>query len=107
MVNDRGNIKWTAMMMPEHINLLNQMWEEKEYKEKPLLDEQHMYEINMKLHLAISNNLNVFIEYYKDHDFHEINGKLKMIDSTQKYLQLDDENPTEILMENILDVHID
>jgi len=31
-VNDRGTKKWTAMMMPEHEEMLHQMWQEQEYK---------------------------------------------------------------------------
>ncbi|WP_040954083.1 YolD-like family protein [Virgibacillus sp. SK37] len=86
MVNDRGNIKWTSIMMPEHINLLKQMWEEKDHKKKPILDEQQVNEISLKLQLAISNDLNVSIDYYKQHDFHKINGKLIKIDLMRKYL---------------------
>ncbi|WP_077318167.1 YolD-like family protein [Virgibacillus proomii] len=107
MLNDRGNIKWTSIMMPEHINMLKQMWKEKEYKTKPILDEQQMNEISLKLQLAITNDLNVSIDYYEEHDFHKINGKLQKVDSLQKYLELNDADSTEILLENILDVHID
>ncbi|AIF42145.1 YolD-like family protein [Virgibacillus sp. SK37] len=107
MVNDRGNIKWTSIMMPEHINLLKQIWEEKDHKKKPVLDEQQVNEINMKLQLAIHNDLNIIIEYYKDHDYHKINGKLKNVDSMRKFLQLNDSNFTSIPLGDILELHID
>ncbi|MGJ9458491.1 YolD-like family protein [Oceanobacillus sp. CF4.6] len=107
MVNDRGNIKWTAMMMPEHINLLNQMWEEKEHKIKSELDEQQLNDINMKLQLAIHNDLSITIEYYKRYDFHKINGKLKKIDTMKRYLQLNDNKYTIVSLESILEVYID
>ncbi|WP_419893407.1 YolD-like family protein [Oceanobacillus kimchii] len=41
-VNDRGTIKWTAMMLPEHAELLNQLKEKKNRKQKPILDEQQL-----------------------------------------------------------------
>lgn len=32
--NDRGAIKWTAMMVPEHVELLNQLKEKQNRKQK-------------------------------------------------------------------------
>ncbi|GIP64468.1 hypothetical protein J32TS6_30230 [Virgibacillus pantothenticus] len=40
MVNDRVTIKWTSIMLPEHVEMLEEVWKEQEYKEKPILDEQ-------------------------------------------------------------------
>ncbi|GAB3801050.1 YolD-like family protein [Virgibacillus kimchii] len=59
MVNDRGNIKWTSLMLPEHVQLIKEMWEEDDKKEKPILDEQQIEEIIMKLRMALHDNLTV------------------------------------------------
>lgn len=102
-VNDRGSIKWTAMMLPEHIQMLNKMWKDKERKAKPMLDEQELEEINMKLQLAIHHHhLPVQIKYYSDYDYKVIKGKIKKIDLADKYIQLDDY--TKIGLMDILDV---
>ncbi|WP_158591788.1 YolD-like family protein [Oceanobacillus halophilus] len=105
MVNDRGTIKWTSMMMPEHINMLNQMWNEKEYKTKPIIDAQQLSEMNTKLQLAIHNNLTVRIKYYKNHDFHTMAGKLKSIDINNKQIVL--QGKERICLTDILDVIIE
>ncbi|NRG48129.1 hypothetical protein HRF87_25905 [Bacillus sp. CRN 9] len=49
-----------------------------------------MNDINIKLQLTIHNDMNVIVEYYKQHDFHKIKEKLKKVDSMGKYLQLND-----------------
>ncbi|MFC2947662.1 YolD-like family protein [Virgibacillus sediminis] len=89
-LNDRGTKKWTSLMMPEHIQLLNQMWKEKEYKEKPILDEQKMQDINAQLQLAIHNNLTVNIKNNANRDYETIAGKLLKIDSLDKQIQLNE-----------------
>ncbi|WP_068675133.1 YolD-like family protein [Oceanobacillus sp. Castelsardo] len=104
-VNDRGTIKWTAMMLPEHIQLLNKMWKDKEKKAKPMLDEQELEEINMKLQLAIHHHLSVEIKYYSNYDYKMMKGKIKKIDLADKYIQLEDY--TRIGLMDILDVDME
>ena len=38
MLKDRGTIKWTSLMLPEHVERLKNMWSETEKTAKPLLD---------------------------------------------------------------------
>lgn len=104
-VNDRGTKKWTAMMMPEHIKMINDLWAEDDRKEKPILDEQQKVEIDLKLQLAIKDDLTVEVEYYADCDYHILKGKLLMVDSLNRRLRFDDEE-TEIQLDDIIDVNI-
>lgn len=104
-VNDRGTIKWTSIMMPEHIQMLNKMWKEQDRKAKPMLDEQELEEINMKLQLAIHNNLFVVIKHYSDYDYKVAKGKLKKVDGMNNSLELD--NDTKINLMDILDVVVE
>lgn len=46
-IHDRGNIKWTAIMLPEHVQMLDEIFNGPEKKKKPILDEQEIQEINM------------------------------------------------------------
>lgn len=109
MQNDRGAKKWTAMMMPEQINMLNQMWEEQEYKEKPIIDEQKMFEINTMLQLALHNDLTIKVEYYdtQKHDYLKIKDKLLMVDNLRSVMRFDNDEQTEIELINVLDVSVD
>ena len=104
-VNDRGTKKWTAMMMPEHIKMINDLWSEDDRKEKPILDEQQKVEIDLKLQLAIKDDLTVEVEYYGDYDYHTEKGKLLIVDSLNRRLRFDDKE-TEIQLDDIIDVNI-
>ncbi|WP_430787520.1 YolD-like family protein [Virgibacillus flavescens] len=103
-VNDRGTKKWTAMMLPEHIELLKKMWQEEEYKEKPILDEQQLMEMETKLQCALHNNLTVEIKHYDEPHFAVARGKLLKINARSGYLRVGEK---EISLENVLDVYID
>jgi len=53
MIRDRGNIKWTAMMLPEHLKLLRE-WQEEEGRREPFEpDPQQMEEWDRMLHEAL------------------------------------------------------
>src|SRR5699024_1318970 len=108
-VNDRGTKKWTAMMIPEHEEMLQQMWDEQKYKEKPILDEQKQFEINSKLQLAINNDLTVEVEYYDHdvHDFQTIKGKLIMVDNLARVLRFDDASSTVVSLNDVMEVVVD
>lgn len=104
MVNDRGDIKWTSLMLPEHVQMIKEMWAEDDKKEKPILDEQQIEENAMKLQLAIHNDLSIEIKYFKDHDFHTVEGKLKSIVAGDCIIFSDG---TRIKLNNVIDVFID
>jgi|GEM_PF-7108105 len=103
-VNDRGTKKWTSMMMPEQIEALKQVIAEQNYKEKPILDEQQLVEIDLKLQIALKDDLTVEVEYFAAHDFHTVKEKLLMIDALNKRLRFDD--GTELNLDDVLDVTI-
>ncbi|WP_449355708.1 YolD-like family protein [Virgibacillus natechei] len=90
-MNDRGTIKWTSLMMPEQIQLLNETWEQQDWKEKPDLDGQYIAEINLKIEMALENDLTIEIEYFKNHDYHKIKGKLLGVDVLNQFVQIEDE----------------
>lgn len=90
MINDRGTIKWTSMMMPEHQNMLKEMWSQKEWKEKPMLDEHLINEINLTLQEALANDLTIEIEYFKNHDYHKMKGRLLGVNPLLNYVRIND-----------------
>ncbi|GGN62938.1 MULTISPECIES: YolD-like family protein [Oceanobacillus] len=103
-MKDRGNIKWTSIMLPEHANLLKEMWARDEWNEKPILDEQLVMEINLKLQLALHNELTVEVEYFKNHDYHKVRDKLLAVDPLNNYLRLEG---MELPLDAIVGVWID
>lgn len=46
VIRDRGNIKWNAMMLPEHVKVLREWREKDKYEEKPTLDEGALQDLN-------------------------------------------------------------
>lgn len=65
MIRDRGKIKWTSMMLPEHVSLLREWAEEDSYETRNELDEQKIEEINHTIAEAMEYGANVRISYYK------------------------------------------
>lgn len=100
MVNDRGTKKWTSLMLPEHVEMLKNVFAEQEHKEKPILDEQQIMENEEIIKHAIHDQLMIEITYFKDHDFQVIQGKVTNI--TDDHLSLDQ---LKIYLQDIIEVN--
>ena len=53
-INERGTKKWTSLMLPEQIEMLEQLDREQDRKEKPILDEQMKAEYYIMLIMITS-----------------------------------------------------
>lgn len=103
-IKDRGNIKWTSLMLVEHRKKLEELKNSEENREKPDLDQQ-IYEVfNYKIKEAVEKNRKVKITYYKENDYREINAYIKSFDSNQKLLYLSGRQVRQIPFENIADI---
>ncbi|WP_368900887.1 YolD-like family protein [Oceanobacillus oncorhynchi] len=106
-INDRGNMKWTAMMLPEHVEMLNELNKQQEYKDKPIVDDQQVELIAFKLMEATDENKKAWIKYFKNHDFHEVVGYVEPIFSFDNYFNcVDDEEVVRIHYDWLVDVEI-
>ena len=103
MVNDRGTKKWTSLMLPEHIKMLEDIWKEDKKKIKPMMDEQLQIEFGSLLQLALKDDLTVEVTYHADFNFHTTKGKLTMIDALNRRVQF---SYKEINMDDITEVTI-
>ncbi|MBD7985938.1 YolD-like family protein [Sporosarcina sp. Sa2YVA2] len=65
MLRDRGRIKWTAMMLPEHIAQLRDWQKEDDFEQRQQPDEQQLEEWNLKFQQALLKNWPVEIHYWK------------------------------------------
>lgn len=103
-IKDRGNIKWTSLMLVEHRKKLEELKNSEKNREKPDLDQQ-IYEVfNYKIKEAIEKNQEVKITYYKNNDYREINTYIKSFDSNQKILFLTDKQVRQIPFEYIAEI---
>lgn len=103
-VQDRGSIKWTSLMLPEHVEMLKEVFVE--YKEKPILDEQTMLEIDQSLKYALTYNVDIVLTYYEHGQFKVIEGKLAKIERFTRQIVLSNDCGTYVPLKNVLDVQI-
>lgn len=90
MIRDRGTMKWTAMMLPEHVKLLRDWAKEDEYEKVREMDEQHLQVMDETISEAIEFEKSLTVTHYRQqkyelvighiHTFDQIDGKLHIVD---------------------------
>lgn len=98
MAHDRGSIKWTTMMLPEHAELLKELWEEDDYQEKPLLDIQQIEQLERDILIACHKHLSVELTIYQAKRRKTVQGYIKKLDQKKKCLYLADDAGDEIIL---------
>lgn len=88
MLRDRGNIKWTSLMLPEHVELLKDMWQEDTKVQKPELDEQEMEAMEQRLYHAYHCTESVQLTVYTDGEFSTVTGSIKQINKQTQTFRL-------------------
>lgn len=94
MLRDRGTIKWTAMMLPEHVKLLRDWVREDFFQEKPELDEQKLEQLNEQL-IDSHEKLCTF-RFYTNKQAHTVTGRVKKVDAFKRTIQIIKEEGGEI-----------
>lgn len=89
VIRDRGAIKWTAMMLPEHVRLLRDWVKEDGYEEKPLLDEQKLEELHQLIDRSFHEKSDVMFTYYEHHTFQAVKGRVLDIDFVQRKIHIE------------------
>jgi len=108
MIRDRGRIKWTAMMLPEHVKMLRDWVKEDGYEQKREMDEQQMELMNETLSEAIELDQYVTITHYRDPNYEMVIGKIHYWDEMTQKLHVIDRfgEVHRISMEAIADIRI-
>lgn len=76
MIKDRGTIKWTSLMLPEHVEMLKQMWKENDKIEKPIIDPQMMEVFERELIEAYRNKTKITLLYFDNGYIKEYTGNI-------------------------------
>ena len=87
---DRGNKKWTAMMLTEHVELLRQWHDEDEFTERPELDEWELTLLAEEVERAHKGKSDVKLTHWKDGKLLDDYGTIINIDRSSKIIVLDD-----------------
>lgn len=88
VIRDRGNIKWTAIMLPEHVAAVKQEVINLEKVKQPILDEDRLTEIEMLIHEAMEYNLQLEFKIFKKGYIESIIGHTHFIDYIKKEFRL-------------------
>lgn len=88
MLRDRGTIKWTSLMLPEHVELLKEMWQEDANVQKPELDSQEIDIMNQRLSHACHYKIPVRLSIYDAGDIMKVTGHIKQINTYAETIQL-------------------
>ncbi|MER2088342.1 MAG: YolD-like family protein [Sporosarcina sp.] len=81
MNRDRGRIKWTAMMLTEHLEKLRDWTGEDDYEVKPDIDEWTLQEFQQQLDIAYQSQCEVRIKTWEKGTLVDTIGILKRLDN--------------------------
>lgn len=87
---DRGKIKWTAMMLPEHISLLREWQKEDDYVNKPELTDIDLQDIQEQLESAMLRKCMTQIRTWQDGKVTDYLGTVEEIDVRNQLIMLQD-----------------
>lgn len=88
MNRDRGRIKWTAMMLPEHVQKLREWHEEEHLPQRKEPDEQQYEEWNRRIANAMETGLPLAITFWKDGRPSTTEGVIGHIDLASALLRI-------------------
>ncbi|MCP8616095.1 YolD-like family protein [Salirhabdus salicampi] len=85
MHKDRGTIKWTSLMLPEHVEKLKHMWaDEYDVNQPPLLDEQQLEDMNRICAQAYHNKTIVQVTAFDQHETKHFTGTITRINEQRQ-----------------------
>lgn len=92
MLRDRGTIKWSAMMLPEHVQSIKEILVESQKIKMPILEEDKIREMELLLLEGIEYNLLLHFEIFHDGAIRCLSGKTTSIDHLNRELRILDTN---------------
>ncbi|RNF40177.1 YolD-like family protein [Planococcus salinus] len=86
-IKDRGRTKWTAMMLPEHVEMLREWQKEDRYHTKPELDDFDLEAIHEEIQLAYKRQCHIEIRVWRK-NAQNFTGVISKLDIQSKILHL-------------------
>src|SRR5699024_1669335 len=78
-------------MLPEHVALLKEMWQEDIKVQKPEIDAQEIELMNQKLHCAYCYEEAVHLSVYKNGEIVTIAGNISKVSTSSGTLQIEND----------------
>lgn len=88
-IKDRGNIKWTAMMLPEHRKMLHELGVREREVEPPSKSEDDLAILAGKIAWAFQGEEIVTITFWENKRRNIFVGKVKRIDANLKAILME------------------
>ena len=89
-IRDRGNKKWTAMMLPEHVKELIAWEEESKLVKRPELEEFELTLIAEEVERAHKSKTTIKLTYWREGYLKQDFGKVIDIDMKSQTIVVDD-----------------
>ncbi len=89
MINDRGAMKWTSLMLPEHVERLRTMKQDHNKRVKPVFDEQFFNELSEKVGKAIKEKYIVIVNVFDEYSEIRVEGRIVSLDSQLRRLKIE------------------
>jgi hypothetical protein len=109
-IRDRGRIKWTSMMLPEHVKELRDIWGEFKRDSKPVIDEFTFSENEERIHYAMEYNLAIKFKVWSEFNgrCEEIIGRVHYIGASDRVLRIECEDGTfeRIVFDDVVTVEV-
>ncbi|MFP7276023.1 YolD-like family protein [Bacillus paralicheniformis] len=116
-LKDRGSIKWTAMMLPEHVSLIRELESNQNKVKRPVLDMSQIEDMEMTISEAMEFNNPVQFSVFKPlpllngpetGEIVQIEGHIHYINQLHKTFHvLDSKGDTNLIkFEDIVDVEM-
>ena len=90
MIRDRGKMKWTSMMLPEHVKLLRDWANEDTFEGRKELDEQYLEVMNEVIFEAMEFGKSVMITHYRQKQYELVMGSIHYWDPLNHKLHIVD-----------------
>jgi len=101
-IKDRGQIKWTAMMLTEHVQLLKDLKKEDCYNTKPVLDAFDLEAIYEDIRLAYMRQCEIELRLWQN-QASALTGLITSIDLNKKTLSLEkDDHKHTVFFDDII-----
>ncbi|TXF72940.1 YolD-like family protein [Bacillus subtilis] len=106
MLRDRGTIKYTSIMLPEHLTQLKQDLIDVSKIEKPSLDDQQIEEMDILVSEALEFNKELKFKLFNNGFVDNVTGRVHYINFEQQKLHVKDQNDNTVYinMNNIIGV---
>lgn len=89
MLKDRGNIKWTAMMLPEHVKMLRNWGKEEDYSIPTEKTEWELEELQRIIQKAARTNKELHLTLWINQAWHYETGIITATDMAKRELLLE------------------